>query len=378
MITHLRARAGLILRIACFAALGLISGFLLAALNGDRTASAAGSDDGGGLLGAVTTPLTDTVAPLVSDVAPVVEQVTEPVAPVVQSVAPVVEQVAEPVAPVAEAVAPMIAPVAEVLSPVVQSVAPVVEQVAEVVAPVTQAVAPIVTPVVEVVAPVTDAISPVVAPLAAAVAPVVGPVTDAPGPVLQPTGPTVDPVTRPAAVVPPVGTSGGQPPSAPPAPVPSAPPGALPTGPQSGPAAPAAGSTDVAATIDRALGTASGNATTDPARRFRTTPGAPAAGPPEHPNLFTTGHPSRLMGAADSPSSHGPGTPYGPLTPAPVIAPSLASSLLAGGGGDRQPTPLTVAILAAATATLFLLWRRIAPLVAWRSRRELSDIERPG
>ncbi len=39
---------------------------------------------------------------------------------------------------------------------------------------------------------------------------------------------------------------------------------------------------------------------------------------------------------------------------------------------------MTVAVLAAATATLLLLWRRIAHLVAWRSRRELSDIERPG
>jgi len=52
--------------------------------------------------------------------------------------------------------------------------------------------------------------------------------------------------------------------------------------------------------------------------------------------------------------------------------------LLGGGGGDHLPSPMTVAVLAAVTATLFVLWRRIAHLVAWRSRRALSDIERPG
>jgi len=342
MISHLRARAGLILRIVCFAALALISGFLLAALNGDGTASAAGPDDGGGLLGAVTKPVTE-----------VVDEVTAPVAPVVT---PVAETVAPVVTPVAETVAPVVTPVAETVAPVVESVAPVV-------APAAQAVAPIV----EVVAPVSEAIAPVVAP-----------VTGASGPVTQPAAPVVDPVTRPAAVVPPVGTSGGQPPSAPPAPVPSTPAVTVTTGPESGPAAPAAGSVDVAATIDRTLGTASGHATTDPTRRYQATPSAPV--PPtvaEDPFLFTTSYPRDLVGAATGTPLDGRSTPQGPLAPQPVIAPSLASTLL-GGGGDHQPTPLTVAILAGATATLFLLWRRIAPLVAWRSRRELSDIERPG
>jgi hypothetical protein len=101
-------------------------------------------------------------------------------------------------------------------------------------------------------------------------------------------------------------------------------------------------------------------------------------GPPENPYLFTTSSARHLVHDVERTAPQGPASPQRPEAPQPVVAPSLAGPLLLGGGQDHQPTPQTVAVLAAATAALFLLWRRIAPLVAWRSRRVLSDIERPG
>jgi hypothetical protein len=287
---------------------------------------------------------------------------------VVEAAAPAVEQVAGATAPVTQAAAPVVEQVADTAAPVVEAAAPAVEQVADAAAPVVEAAAPVFEQVAGAAAPVLAAAAPVVEAVAAPVEPIVTPVAQAPAPVTQ----AADSVIQNRV---PVRLPFESDPHEPPPPPPSAPVTATPvaalTVPESGPAAPAAGPAVVTSAFDRSTGAAPGMWATSPARRFSASSVATATiGSP-----FVTSHPIDLhAGPAQVPAHTPMPAPAAPLAPAP--ASFVMSSLLNGGNGG--PTPLSMAVIAAIAAAMIVFWRRVTPLVAWRSRREFSDVERPG
>lgn len=205
----------------------------------------ASADGGGGLLGGltttitnVTTGVTDTVDQTLANVtnpqnqndepsavqddllpsltesvaataAPVTQAVSSTLDPLTQTVgetlAPVSQSLAETASPLSEALAPVSETLAPVLEPVTTALAPVIESAAPVLAPLTEATGGVLAPVVEALQPalepLTDIVQPVLQPIGDAVRPVLDPIIDLTHPILDPIIEVIQPVTDPIGEV---------------------------------------------------------------------------------------------------------------------------------------------------------------------------------